>query len=406
MQTYLIPEANMELLQEKIAKMQKRAKKLACEPVKLIVLGSKIVKKKNEELKLEYDVTYLECKIEGERPSLNGWRLIAAVEPTDNGEMLVREVPGETCPDQYRGASLVCDHCQYIRRRNTVYVLCHTDGTYKQVGSKCLADFLGGASHEQILAAAEYSFDLADMCVEAGDEHWGCGSRGPIRIPIHHFVAVVSVLIRKLGWRSRTEAMKDEFGPQATASIAWSICTARPGDPYIKQLVQERGLHADDNDAKLAAEAIEWGGKIDSATAANSYLYDLGVCCRQTSVTYKQSGFTASAIIAYQKTLAVPRPNQVRHQSEHLGTIGQYIEVEVTVIGAKPMEGKYEATFVRFRDEAGNSLIWRASGTPEWAHIGANMKVRGKVKAHEEWNGINQTKLERVAPMEEPALAS
>src|SRR3972149_3916096 len=84
--------------------------------------------------------------------------------------MILRNVPGETLPESWRRADQKCDHCGLIRKRNETFVVRHEDGTLKQIGRQCIADFLGHKGPEGMLAAAEYLFSADGAACGAEDD--------------------------------------------------------------------------------------------------------------------------------------------------------------------------------------------------------------------------------------------
>lgn len=410
---YRIPVQNFLRLEGEIKKMNRRAEKLGCPPVKLTVLRTVTEKRKDEALGFEYDFHINECTVEGEAPKLSDWTLVAAVEPVNNGEMLVREVPGQTCPAQYRTTDLRCDHCNMIRRRNAIYVLRHPDHDHKQVGRNCLKDFLGGVSPDALLSKAEYLLDFAKLAKDAEDTGWGYGGRVERVVPVNQFVSTVAVIARKIGYVSKSAAyqQRDEGGgPEATASIAWRVCT-QPNDERTKRFIAEKGIAVEDGDVAKAEAAVKWAETIGTDTPATStYMHDLGVCCRQTYVTWKTSGYVSSVLGAHQRhlgeQLAKSAPAKVEHGG-HLGEVDQRLVFDdVQITEAVPYNGgMYPKTKVKFTTPANNILIWWASGSPAWVEVGKKLSIKGTVKKHDDYKGVPQTVLERVLPHGEEKAA-
>lgn len=400
-QTYRVPALNYPRLEDEIAKLNKRATKLKCQPIVLNILETITEKKRNEVVGFDYQETYHICTVSGETPKLAGWTLIAIIEPVPNGENLVREVPGEKCPARFRTTKMFCDHCSSTRKRNSIFLLKHEDGEYKQVGRQCLADFLGHEHPENLILKAEYLFSGTGLMRDAEEEGWwsGGGSLPPM-IPTTEFVTVAAVVIRKMGWKPRSQVSEFE---QATADIVWDICT-RSGDRMVRELVQAKQLYASEDDIKSAEAAVAWGAAIDPANAHNTYLHDLGVCCRQNYVDHKRSGFAASVISAYRRTLLTPEKTT---PSKHLGEIDKRQQFDnVTCRLARPIvSGIYEKTLVKFVDGEGNVLIWWASGMPDWVEVGCKYNIKATVKKHTEYQGVAQTEVNRVDPLDMPVVS-
>jgi len=148
---------NLGVLTDKLAAMQKRARKLKTDPITIEKLGIKtitITKVMPGGKVVKFEEERILLKVHGETPKLAGWSLVAKIEWLED-ERLISCVPGETCPEQYRTGAFNCDWCNTNRRRKETFVLRHENGEHKQVGRQCIRDFLGGKSPEQLLAEAE-----------------------------------------------------------------------------------------------------------------------------------------------------------------------------------------------------------------------------------------------------------
>jgi hypothetical protein len=394
--SYRIPAINFPHLQERIEKLNKRAKKLGIKPVVLTIIETITERKVNEIIGFHYQETYHLCVITGDSPKLSGWTLVAVIEPVPDGENLLREVPGEHCPSSFRKTTMHCDHCGSVRKRNAIFVLRHDDGDHKQVGRNCIADFLGHEHPESMLSKAEHVFTFDKLMRDAQEEGWG--SAGGVQVvPLEQFVITTSVVIRKLGWLPRSKASDFE---QATSDIVWDICT-RSHEKHISELVRKKDLHAEESDIAAAKAAIGWGASIPD-TESSTYLYDLGVCCRQQFVNFKMRGYVASLLQAHKNMLSKQQEsNSESLHSKHIGEIKQREEFrDVVVVLLKDyVSGIYNKTLIKFRDPQGNILIWRASGCPDWVSVGKKFTIKATVKGHSEFNGTLQTDVIRVVPV-------
>jgi len=138
-QTFRIPDGNLEALRERLAKLSKKAVKLVGQPIEMKVIATEDVERKS---KTPYGETRLDLNgkeiglgvfdrfhtvtVSGPRPKLAGWTFAAALDVVDvDGEkaVMVRNAPGETIPAHLREHATGCDHCNTERRRKTLYVL-------------------------------------------------------------------------------------------------------------------------------------------------------------------------------------------------------------------------------------------------------------------------------------------
>lgn len=81
-------------------------------------------------------------------------------------------------------------------------------------------------------------------------------------------------------------------------------------------------------------------------------------------------------------------------QSVHIGTVGEKIELELTVVMAMAA-GFPGSSLLIFADAAGNRFKAYYSGSEEFGRDGT-YKIRATVKEHTEYKGVKQTALTRI----------
>lgn len=82
--------------------------------------------------------------------------------------------------------------------------------------------------------------------------------------------------------------------------------------------------------------------------------------------------------------------------SQHVGAIGDKIDTTATLVDCFSFEGKFGwRTQYRFRDDAGNVLVWWTGAAIDMAK-GERAGITGTVKDHGEYDGERQTTLLRV----------
>lgn len=209
---FQIPEANLAGLQEKIAKLNKRAVKLGLDPIAVEVgafTDIPVLDKDDRptgELIRKFTVTII-----GAQPKLNGWSFVATLEGME-GEVLIRRSPAVEAdlPTRFRNfeTCTVCEHCKVNRRRSETFVLQNEAGEFKQVGRQCLVDFLGSSATDP-MAAASY----AELVWTAMEEAEAAGSGGGFGggdglVSMNVFLAHVAMGCRMDGWMSRGAARK------------------------------------------------------------------------------------------------------------------------------------------------------------------------------------------------------
>jgi hypothetical protein len=428
-----VPEENLAVLQERIAKLNKRAKKLSCAAITVNILGSKEVPiRQHDELGFEADriVGYrkvYEITVIGQAPKINGWEFIAVIQPTmdeagNNLGNILRGVPGASheVPEAYRKAENHCDHCNTIRRRNETFVLRHDDDTYKQVGRNCLRDFLGHTSPETLAAIAQMLIDAEDFGYAS--ENDGFGGRSTPRYVAEEVLRLAACSIRLNGWRSNKTAR--EFGKESTSMevSAWINCRADERKKWEKPLI------VSDEDKATAAEVTEWLSKLQERTELNDYMYNLSILGQGATFTSKNFGLACSAIPTYLREMEreINRRKQFEDdaKSEHIGTVGVKFEGwNLTLVHTMDFSSDWGVSHMyKFKDATGNVVVWFSSkvyyndAAGRDINVGDTVILSGSVKAHENYNGkgkslvgVKQTIVTRcktyVSPEQKKAIA-
>jgi hypothetical protein len=389
-----IPTANLVSLREQVEKLNKRATKLALAPLVLVVVETfkRVIK---HELGFDSERSYTRVSLSGESPILVGWSLLAAVTRQDNGENLLRPVPGCEVPEHWRETDTRCEHCHMNRYRRDVFILRHEDGRETQVGRQCLGDFLGHISPEVLIANAEILWSAGDLMSEAEDDEWPQGHRSSdLGVTVIDYLTVTAAVIRAIGWLSKAKASEQGKNPTSgnVAEALWSH-TAE-----TKEWIERTGIYPiQERDKELATATLAWAL---STEAKSDYLYNLGIACRQEYVNGQTVGIICSAIASYQAQIERDRQREARPVSQHVGEIGKRQSLNVRLLMNRQFEGSYGVTtLAKFEDESGNILIWRASGDPDWLHDlnGSFVPVKASIKAHDRYQGVAQTIITRVA---------
>jgi len=418
-----VPEINLPLLQERIAKLNKRAAKLNCAAIVINVLGSKEVPiRKHDELGFESDriVGYrkvFQITVTGAAPKINGWEFIAVIQPVTDEENknlgnILRGVPGASheVPEAYRKAENHCDHCNTIRRRNETFVLRHDNDTYKQVGRNCLRDFLGHTSPEQFARYAEMLMSAEDLAMGSEDaDFFGSGSRHIDRYLAEEILTLAACSVRLNGWRSNKTAR--EYGTLSTSGEVSNWIFANGND----RKKWEKPLMPSDEDKATAKEVTEWLAGLSERENLNDYMYNLSILGQGATFTTKNFGLACSAIPTYLREMEreINRRKQFEGDaaSQFVSEVGKRTDfMNVTLMFTRDFDGLYGTTHMyKFKDEAGNVIVWFSSNvyfnpaTKQDINVGDVVSLTAKVKKHElyqdreqQYPAVKQTVISRA----------
>lgn len=80
--------------------------------------------------------------------------------------------------------------------------------------------------------------------------------------------------------------------------------------------------------------------------------------------------------------------------SEHVGSVGERLTLNIAVTAARPIEGYYgHSTAYTMEDECGNVFVW-ITAAKNWP-VGSVKTIKGTVKEHKEFRNVKQTVLTR-----------
>ena len=335
------------------------------------------------------NVSRIPLTITGETPRYAGWTFAAALTHVE-GETVIRTA--SEIPATYRTTGGACEHCKMNRNRHETYVVRHEDGRTMQVGSTCLADFLGNDAADKLAASASVLFTACGLA-EDGEESNGGGGRGALMLD--EYLPMVAWCVRARGWISRTASR--ENGGVATADDAWTFS-------FDGRARAEAQAEPTEVDVALAAGAVAWAESLtdEQVNVENGdYLHSLRVVARVGYVTPKLMGVGASMIVAYERHLGRERAKAdraARPVSDYVGVVG-----ERSIFDAKlDFVTGYESDFgyvsvLKFVTDSGAVLVWKTTTSGlERSDVGKRYIVRGTVKAHAEYKGAKQTTLSRA----------
>ena len=432
---FRIPQVNFDELEERFAKLAKRAAKLGVPAPDFVIRREEIEYQFSPDFDIVFPsqlfwandaqieagaaivrrngstpwkatgrtrkVFYIE--VYGEAPKFAGWSLLGVVErdpefpDVDN---LVHVISGEADP-AWRKLGDYCDHCAEKghtkgRGRKQLVVVQHENGARKVVGKTCLRDFLGHSSPERIAQWCEWIESLEGECEDAdGDDY--CGAHAEQRVEAEAYLAFVVKIIHEIGWTPKSAAGE---GREATANIAIYELTWRP-----RGKDNEPPTQPEPKDYDEAREAIVWAASI---TPDNDYLANLRSVTQKPVWRYKELGIGASVISAFHrfKEQEIKRAlrAKVNVDSKYIGEPKQRLEITGTVTFTREFEGyTYDSikTLVKITTDDGDLVTWWCSGrAPE-----QGQRVTGKatVKEHEDYKGTKQTVVQRFSWTEVPA---
>lgn len=398
--TYLIPEPNVEKFRSKIESLNKRAKKLGLAPLVAADAGvheERIERKVGKKVHVTVR-RYQKILLTGERPKLNGWKMLGTVQHDTGGDSsmnVLRAAPDAEIPESYRTAPNICDHCKTKRRRRDTFII-EKDGQVCQIGRNCLQDFIGDVNPKGIAFYYELWHDPTAR-LPSGD------TTSKDYAPIEDYLAAVHACIREEGFVSRTTARYNDK-VRSSAGLAWTVLNPPP-KRYGQDLNLPKIL---DEDYEAAIEILEWvRGEVADRPNLNGYLANLVAATDGGWMRIKNDGLVASVFRARENDLRGKAETERRRKEaearraawaaerdaekdEHIGQVGEKIERAFKVIKVTEKEGEnYGRTYYYYstilKDEDGRLACLTSSKDPG-VDKGDDCSVKAKVKNHGVWS--------------------
>ena len=190
----------------------------------------------------------------------------------------------------------------------------------------------------------------------------------------------------------------------ATADLALDLMFSKDALRFFKQ--DHPHFAVTEAHRELAAAALAWAAEVEPT---NEYLANIRVVARCKAIDAKNAGIAASIITAYLRHTEQLRARELEASGPkvHVGTVGKRQTFTVKVLGLREMGwddyAQAPRLLVRMADQDGNVLVWwtttvSSGGAAMYdAGEGATLTIKGTVKAHDEFKGMPQTVLTRVA---------
>jgi len=386
-------------VEHEFKKLNRRADKLGCPHVSFeIVREWNHVLHENpytgEILLHPYHIPMVDIEVKGIAPKFEGWTFLGTLEHTESGNIL-RSVPGETIPEEFRDVERKCDHCKLARIRKDTFVVRHDDGRMLQVGRQCVRDFLGHRSPENIVRWADFMVKLGDW---DGDSEYGFGGwdiKEDPTVDMLELLAVTSAYIKKFGWvpasedwsHPTKERVLDHFFPPTYPSM------------NAKWEAEKDKATPTDYDYELAASAREWALNVEPTS---DYLGNVKVIAANDYVGIRQFGIACSIVGVYKKKVEKEMRNNTEFVNEWFGEPKERLDLTVKVLNTFEKESYYGlTTIVKMVTATGHRVVWFASGYANSMEQGRTYKVKATVKKHNEWKGNKETVVNRVKVTEE-----
>lgn len=388
-----VTEEGFAAAREKLEKLQRKAVKLGLPPLRIEVDGEVFEPQKDGTSR-----KFLLVRVEGNAPTLPGFKLIGKIDHLLGGEgeeNILASAPGCKIPETYRKCENVCDHCLTSRKRHETYVLQNvTTGVYEQIGRNCLADYVRDEGAGESIV--QWYKDYNGLVQSLGSDEGGHGY-GKRYVDVASIIRTAYRVIQAHGWLPRWKAQ--ETGGCATADhVRTLLFPINPAPDWLKQLQKE--VNAVEVPDGYVDEVILWGQSIDPDNASD-YLNNIRVLCNQEYVDPKYIALLASAVPTKEGIKRKEEERKSFTPGTHQGELKKRANFDAWTV--KAIRGPYASDFgprfcVNFETADGSLVTWWAGETLklEDKDIGKTYNVRATPQKHEVYHGRNQTVVNRV----------
>lgn len=381
MKQFSIYEGNIERLEQKITRIQNKCRKFGCE-FHYARVGEEF-KEYVDDDNNKYLKKFIIVEAEG-TAKINGWEFVGTIEhqPEQN---IIRNIKEIEIPERYRHTECVCEHCNIKRSRKDTYLVHNLEtNEFKQVGSSCLCDFTGGLDAE-LVASYVALFDELIEGEAPGAAH------GEIYYKLQEVVATAIVAINQCGYVKSDPMAGDNQTKVRVYNYMMGKSVERPAN--FSELYDA---------AQPEAETIINYYKDLEIGDNNDYLQNLKAYAINGVATTRDFGYVVSMVPSYRRDIERAELNRKREEarkaqadvSEYYGEVGQRVELS---FNKAELVTSYSTAYgisciYKFIDAEGRVFIW---STGNGIHTDLAIKLKGTIKAHNEYRGIKQTELTR-----------
>jgi hypothetical protein len=386
--TIEISPSELDLVQAKIAKANKKAAALGVAPVVIESTTPFVVREQNNQDEWFY-YQKLRLVLSYESLKFGAYTFVATLDHTVGAAPIINTVPDQVVPEEYFTVASRCDHCSTSRFRKQTFLFKDDEG-YKLVGRQCLKDFFGVDPTKNI-----------DWFWSIGYVGEGYGVRGENVVPVDFAVALGLAFTKRFGYvgTKQAEAYAEKSGGQAslltTGNEVRGFLFAPPIQPTEAEKQFRREIYAEANALQeQAQELVKWA--LEHFAGDNgSYAHNVRSLLATDVITARYVGYVVSIIAAHARATEDQAARSVVVKSnEYVGSVGDKLLVEVTVLKRNTFETDFGTTFLFIlADAAGNSLVWFASNNT--LNVGETVTLKGTVKAQNDRDGRKQTVLTR-----------
>lgn len=387
-----IPAHHVPEMTVKLEKLGRRAEKLGL-GVSFFSVSERYVAKVRGLRQVFVDVT-----VNMPVPKLDGYEFVAYGERTTDKDVVWSVAENTSIPAWFSNDNDgECDHCGHDRDRRYLAIFRSTETQIlRQVGKSCMRDFTGIDNAEKMVEFFRYIDEIRKEREEREPADGAFAER-------FHSLETLSMFtlacVDRWGWIPK-RSHDWENGIVATAMQVFNMMYPAPCDLKESKEIRQ---YLDDNEESLERRVRAACEAWESDDAETQYVFNLQSLIRGGIVSRRHEGLAISMAPVHEQKLAKLK-SQALNPTENAGHFGEIKKrergIRLTVTRVGPIQyGDFGAyAYVDLVTENGHVISW-ANGKPETD----NMQIGDKIiadftpQAHNEFKGVSQTRVNRLA---------
>jgi hypothetical protein len=403
-----IPESKLKAITARAAKIAKRAERYGfpAPTVKLIDTKLKTVEVADPLAHIRGHETntkmigfpMVTIEVEGCEPRIGDWKIVGYRYVAFNRALPGAEPryfhTGDIPVEKQHGGELCCDHCNTKRRRSETLIVCNDAGDAVEVGSTCLADFVGAEFNEGFLGSVRDAGMLLGEIESASN--WSLDDTGlDLREEVRTILAVAASIVRSEGFINFKVA-RAQNSPSTSALVTAEV--HRLNNPNVDQST----VLVIESDFQQADQITDF---FKASTDETPFFKSVRDCIATGLVEPKNVGLLSAAAGSYLRIMeeqkAREKGKSVVDKSTHVGEINKSETFTATVKGKRHVvTTSSDFWAVTFVDGGDNLYSWLTNGEPDFV-TGDRYEFKAIVKAHGEerfgdFKGAAMTQLKNV----------
>lgn len=306
----------------------------------------------------------------------------------------------------WRPESLACDHCGKDTNRQKTYIIIDKNGERKQIGSTCVKYYLG--VKPKGLWALEW--ELED---KKDSEDLGSITREDYKIPVDLTLAVALITTNNGKEYISTQSSYDKTSISTKEQVISKMFPSRVISE--KEIMESRSLISEAEKLVGTPEFKKIKETIMSTKGDSDYIANVKTLLENDGVSYSNAGILVSAVRLYynsiEKDKEKAKQESITYTPGHFGKVNEKIakgtKFKVIKNGnyTKRAFGYYDedrnCSLMTMQDETGKKITWFANDKLDIAEGSEITVSSGMVKSHGEYNGVDQTIINRVRLIKE-----